>query len=134
MFPLDTRIIVADDMEAIRNLLVSHLENLGFKNIQVAADGSKTIDLLTKGVNTQQPIGLILCDWNMPVKTGMDVLLFVRSHQFYAKLPFIMVTQESEREQIAQAVLQGVSHYIMKPFTAATVKERLESVFQRISG
>ena len=129
MFPLNTRILIADDMKSITDLLKMHLKELGFENIQVATDGAKTIEILNRGANTRQPIELIICDWNMPIKTGLEILQFIRSNDTYKKCPFIMVTSESEREQVAQAVLEGVSHYIVKPFTGKVIKERLTSVY-----
>lgn len=129
MFPPNTRILVADDMKAITDLLKLHLKELGFENVQIATDGAQTINILSKGVNTRQPIELIICDWNMPVKTGLEILQYVRANDTYKKCPFIMVTSESERDQVAQAVLEGVSHYIVKPFTAKVIKERLLSVY-----
>ena len=132
MFPLETRILVADDMMAICDLIKMHLKLLGFENVTTANDGKQVIDLLNEGRQWGKSIELLICDWNMPIKTGIEILEYVRAHKDFEKIPFIMITSENDRKQVARAILEGVNHYIVKPFTSKTLKERLTSVYERL--
>ena len=109
-----------------------HLKLLGFENVTTANDGKQVIDLLNEGRQWGKSIELLICDWNMPIKTGIEILEYVRAHKDFEKIPFIMITSENDREQVARAILEGVNHYIVKPFTSKTLKERLTSVYERL--
>ena len=96
---------------------------MGFKNIDEAADGAVAAETLKK-----EDIGLILCDWNMPKMTGLQLLRSIRSHQTLKDIPFIMITAQGQREVVLEAVEAGVSSYILKPFTPATLLAKIEAV------
>jgi two-component system chemotaxis response regulator CheY len=117
------RILVVDDFQTMRRIIVNLLRQLGFTNMVEADDGSTGWDRL----QTEQ-IDLVISDWNMPKMTGIDFLKNVRANDKYKTLPFIMVTAEGKRENVVAAVQAGVSNYIVKPFNAATLKEKLVKV------
>lgn len=133
MFPLETRILVADDMPTIRDLVKTALKGIGYKNIIEAADGEQAMTILTKGLTNGAPIELIISDWNMPKMTGLELLKYVRSSTELQKLPFVLLTSESERDQVTEAVLSGVSQYIVKPFAAKMFEEKLKGVWAKHS-
>lgn len=130
MFDLNTRILVVDDMMTMRKLVSKVCKDLGFKDIVEAEDGNKAWEVLSTATPA---IGLIISDWNMPNFSGLDLLKKVRGDGRYAKLPFLMVTAEAEQHQIVQAITAGVSNYVVKPFTAETLKEKLEAVHKKFA-
>lgn len=131
MFPPDTRILVIDDMPSIRELVRNQLKTMGFKNIQEAADGEEGLKVLTAQVSTNVPIQLVISDWNMPKMNGLDLLKHVRAQSLWTGLPFVLLTSESEREQVTEAVLAGVSQYIVKPFAAKIFEDKLKTVWAK---
>ena len=130
MFDPKTRILICDDMMTMRKLVSKVCKDLGFKDITETADGLLGWAALTQA---DPPIGLIISDWNMPNCSGLDFLKKVRADPKFQKLPFVMVTAEAEQHQILEAVKSGVSNYVMKPFTAETLKEKLELVHKKLS-
>ena len=130
MFPANTKILVVDDMLTMRKLVTKACKDLGYQNVIDAADGAKAWEALS---GSSEPIGLIISDWNMPNCTGLDFLKRVRSSSQYGKTPFIMVTAESEQSQILQAAAAGVSSYIIKPFTAEALKEKIAAVYSKLA-
>jgi two-component system, chemotaxis family, chemotaxis protein CheY len=130
MFNLTTKILVVDDMMTMRKLVSKSLKEMGFTDIVEAADGAKGWETL---VNSTPAVGLIVSDWNMPNSTGIDLLKRVRSESRFKHLPFILVTAEAEKVQVAEAVQAGVSGYVIKPFTPESLKEKLESIYQKIA-
>ncbi|PZP39528.1 MAG: response regulator [Pseudomonas fluorescens] len=117
------RILVVDDAQTMRRIVVNLLRQLGFTNMTEADDGTTAWERL----NTEH-IDLIISDWNMPKMTGIDLLKKVRESEKYRVTPFIMVTAEGKRENVIAAVQAGVSNYIVKPFNAATLKEKMTKV------
>lgn len=117
------RILVIDDFQTMRRIIINLLRQLGFTNMTEADDGSTAWEKLQV-----EHVDLIVSDWNMPKMTGMDLLRKVRSSDKYKTTPFIMVTAEGKRENVIAAVQAGVSNYIVKPFNAATLKEKLSKV------
>jgi len=103
---------------------------LGFSNIKDAADGELAWTILNE---TNPPIQLIISDWNMPNCTGLEFLKRVRADEKFKKTPFLLVTAEAEQDQIIEAVKSGVDQYVIKPFSAATLKTKLEIVFKKYS-
>lgn len=130
MFPLTTKILIVDDMLTMRKLVGKACKDLGYLNLIEAADGAKAWEALNA---SEEQIGLIISDWNMPNCTGLDFLKRVRTSSKYGKTPFIMVTAESEQSQIVQAASAGVSSYIIKPFTADALKERIMAVYSKMA-
>ena len=131
MFDVSTRLLIVDDMMTMRKLVAKVCKELGFTDITEASDGAKGWEAIN---NASPPIGLVISDWNMPNTTGLDLLKRVRSDSRFGKLPFVMVTAEAEQHQIVEAVKAGVSNYVVKPFTADTLKEKLETVHKKIVG
>ncbi len=117
------RILVVDDAQTMRRIIVNLLRQLGFTNMTEADDGTTAWERLNA-----EHIDLIISDWNMPKMTGIDLLKKVRESEKYKASPFIMVTAEGKRENVVAAVQAGVSNYIVKPFNAATLKEKMTKV------
>ena len=118
------KILVVDDFATMRRIVKNILTQLGFKNIVEADDGTTAMKLLQ-----QEKIDLIISDWNMPKMTGLELLKAVRGEPSWAKIPFIMVTAEAQQDNIILAVKAKVSQYIVKPFTADTLGEKIQKVF-----
>jgi two-component system chemotaxis response regulator CheY len=129
MFPLDTKILVVDDMATMRKFVIKVCTEMGFTDFVEASDGTKAWEIIA---SAKPPIGLIFSEWNMPNCTGIDLLKRLRSDSRFAKIPFLMVTAESGNQQITEAVRTGVNSYVIKPFNQATLAEKLESVHKRI--
>ena len=122
------RILVVDDHVATRNLVKSILKGLGYDHIAQAESGELAIRRIFEG-----NIDLVICDWNMPGLSGIDVLKEVRADEAYKNLPFLMLTAEAYRENITQAMQLGVSDYISKPFTAEVLGEKLAAILKKWS-
>ncbi len=123
------KILVVDDFSTMRRIVKNLLRDLGFTNTVEADDGKTALPILEAG-----GIDFLVTDWNMPGMTGIDLLKAVRSNPKLVDLPVLMVTAEAKREQIVMAAQAGVNGYVIKPFTAATLKEKIEKVFERIDG
>lgn len=117
------KILVVDDFLTMRRIIINLLRQLGFNNVVEAADGQQALERVQ-----QEPIDLIVSDWNMPNMTGIEFLKHVRADEKTKKIPFIMVTAEGKKENVIAAVHAGVSNYIVKPFNAATLKEKMVKV------
>jgi two-component system, chemotaxis family, chemotaxis protein CheY len=129
MFPAETRILVIDDMLSIRDLVKNQLKSMGLKNLVEAEDGEQGLKVLIQQNASGSPIELVISDWNMPKMSGLDLLKQVRATPEWQSLPFVLLTSESEREQVTEAVLAGVSQYIVKPFTAKIFEEKIKGVW-----
>ncbi len=129
MFNTASRILIVDDMLTIRKITKKTLTDMHFKHIEEASTGAEAWQLITKQT---PPFDLIICDWNMPKMTGLEVLQKVRSTPEIASTPFILLTAETELVQVKTAIEAGVDDYILKPFTSDTFKVRLEAVHQKI--
>ncbi len=117
-------ILVVDDFSTMRRIIKGLLQDLGFSNITEAADGLTALSLLKAG-----NFDLLITDWNMPGMQGVELLREVRADERMKKLPVLMLTAEAKREQIVAAAQAGVSGYVIKPFTAATLKEKIGKIF-----
>jgi two-component system chemotaxis response regulator CheY len=124
------KILVVDDFSTMRRIVRNLLVELGFTNtlIQEADDGENALIMLRA-----QPFDLVVTDWNMPNMTGIDLLRAIRAEAALKGLPVLMVTAENNRDQIIAAAQAGVNGYIVKPFTAVTLKEKLSKIFERIA-
>jgi two-component system, chemotaxis family, chemotaxis protein CheY len=131
MFAPSTRILVVDDMMTMRKLVIKACKTMGFSSFEEAADGRLGWEKLNQ---TDPPIELVICDWNMPNATGLDLLRRIRSDSRFKTLPFILVTAEADRAQVIEAVQAGVSNYVVKPFTPDQLKEKLESAYKKTKG
>ena len=132
MFPPATKILVVDDMPTIRDLVKSQLRALGFKNIIEAPDGQAALELVVACAVTPAPVDLIISDWNMPKMTGLEFLKQIRASDQFSKLPFVLLTSESERDQVTEAIMAGASQYIVKPFAAKAFEEKLKGVWAKV--
>jgi two-component system, chemotaxis family, chemotaxis protein CheY len=119
----DMTVLVVDDFSTMRRIVRNILRELEFKDILEADDGSSAVEILKS-----QKVDLVVSDWNMPKMTGLDLLKFVRSNEPTKDLPFLMVTAEAQKENIVEAVKARVSNYIIKPFTAITLSEKLAKI------
>ena len=123
--PRDMKILVVDDFSTMRRIVRNILQQIGFTNIEEAEDGKMALNRLKGG-----GVNLVISDWNMPNMMGIDLLRHVRADDGLKKLPFLMVTAESQKENVIEAVQAGVSNYIVKPFTAETLEQKLELIFK----
>lgn len=130
MFAPTTRVMIVDDMMTMRKLVIKCCKELGLVDFQEAANGA---DAWEKISASNPPIGLIISDWNMPNSTGIDLLKRVRADTRTSKLPFVLVTAEAEKTQVAEALTAGVSAYIVKPFTTDTLKKKLEELYAKLA-
>jgi len=124
------KILVVDDFSTMRRIVRNLLVELGFTNalIQEADDGVNAMTVLK-----QQSFDMVVTDWNMPNMTGIDLLRAIRAEAALKGLPVLMVTAENNRDQIIAAAQAGVNGYIVKPFTAVTLKEKLDKIFERLA-
>jgi len=122
------KILIVDDFSTMRRIIKNLLRDLGFTNTVEADDGLTAIPILNSG-----SIDFLVTDWNMPGMTGIDLLRHVRADEKLRSLPVLMVTAEAKREQIIEAAQAGVNGYVVKPFTALALKEKIEKIFERIA-
>lgn len=121
------KILIVDDFSTMRRIIKNLLRELGFNNTIEADDGQSALPKLQAG-----GIDFLITDWNMPGMTGIDLLKAVRADPTLCQLPVLMVTAEAKRDQIVEAAQAGVNGYVIKPFTAATLQEKIEKIFERL--
>ena len=121
------KILIVDDFSTMRRIIKNLLRDLGYTNTSEADDGTTALPMLKGG-----GFDLLVTDWNMPGMQGIDLLKAVRADEKLSTLPVLMVTAEQKKEQIIEAAKAGVNGYIVKPFTAQTLKEKLDKIFERI--
>ena len=131
MFQLDTRILIVDDMMTMRKFVKKALAEAGFTNLTEAADGDAAFPLLKEAAGKNERFGLVISDWNMPKMKGIDLLKGVREDPALRDTPFILLTAEAEAHQIQQAAALGVDSYVVKPFSAETLKEKIAQVHKK---
>ena len=122
----DMKFLVVDDFSTMRRIIKNLLNDLGYANVTEADDGQTALPILQAG-----GIDFLVTDWNMPGMPGLDLLKAVRSDPKLAKLPVLMLTAEAKREQIVEAAQAGVSGYVIKPFTAVTLKEKIDKILEQ---
>ncbi|MBB1271671.1 chemotaxis response regulator CheY [Psychromonas sp. SR45-3] len=121
------KVLIVDDFSTMRRIIKNLLRDLGFTNTYEADDGHTALPMLKSG-----NFDFVVTDWNMPIMQGIDLLKEIRKDPQLKHLPVLMVTAEAKREQIIEAAQAGVNGYIVKPFTAGTLKEKLDKVFERL--
>ncbi len=126
----DINILIVDDMAAMRKILKTLLAQLGYKNVDEAEDGKQALEKLRQNPDKY---GLVITDWNMPNMTGIELVQAIRSDEKLKHLPVLMVTAEAKKENVLMAIKAGVNNYIVKPFTAETLKEKLEAIFSSLN-
>jgi two-component system chemotaxis response regulator CheY len=119
------KILIVDDFATMRRILKNILKQLGFKNLVEADDGTTAWEILQ-----EQEIDLIISDWNMPKMTGLELLKKARADAKYKAAPFLMVTAEAQKQNVIEAVQAGVSNYVVKPFTAEAISDKLEKILK----
>ena len=122
------RILIVDDFSTMRRIVKNLLADLGFTITAEAEDGSGALAMLRA-----EPFDFVVTDWNMPVMTGIELLKAIRADAKLKTLPVLMVTADAKREQIIEAAQCGVNGYIIKPFTAQTLEEKLGKIFERLA-
>ena len=118
-------ILVVDDFETMRRMIRDILKQLGYENIHEAENGADALGVLKK-----EKIQFIISDWNMPQMSGIELLKTVRATEEWKDLPFLMITAESQKEKIIEAVKYKVSNYIIKPFTPEALMEKINKIFE----
>lgn len=130
MFPKDTNILVVDDMMTMRKLVKKSLTELGFSRFTEAENGQVALEKFKMVMgNPSTQFNLVISDWNMPQMTGIDFLRSVRSIPGGGQVPFILLTAESEKSQVIEALKARVSGYVIKPFTTQMLGDKLKAVY-----
>ena len=120
------KILVVDDFATMRKVIRNILKQVQYENIVEAEDGVVALSILKS-----QKIDFVISDWNMPNMTGYELLKAVRADPEIGKTPFLMITAESLQENVVAAVKAGVSNYIVKPFTAETLNEKITKIMEK---
>ena len=121
----DMKFLVVDDFSTMRRIIKNLLNDLGYGNVTEADDGQTALPMLQAG-----NFDFLITDWNMPGMPGLDLLKAVRADARLAKMPVLMLTAEAKREQIIEAAQAGVNGYVIKPFTAVTLKEKIDKILE----
>ncbi len=123
---VNMKVLLVDDFATMRKIVRNILGQLGIKNVDEADDGSTALPKLK-----QNKYDIVISDWNMPKMTGLDLLKAVRADENLKSIPFLMVTAEALKDNIVAAAQAGISDYVVKPFTAATLEEKLKKIFAK---
>lgn len=121
------RILVVDDFETMRRIVRSLLKDLGYENVEAAEDGAMGLKMARSG-----RFQFVISDWNMPVMNGLDMLQAIRADPALAQLPVLMVTAEAKKENVIAAARAGANGYVVKPFTAATLGEKITQICEKL--
>src|SRR3989337_999705 len=124
MLDLKMKVLVVDDFSTMRRILKNILKQIGYSDIEEAEDGNSALARLRQG-----GFGLVVSDWNMPNMTGLDLLKAIRADNALNNMPVLMVTAEAKKENVMDAIKAGVNNYVVKPFTADILKEKIEKIF-----
>jgi len=127
MVDKNMRFLVVDDFNTMRRIVRNLLKELGFNNVEEAEDGVDALNMLRAG-----GFDFVVSDWNMPNMDGLQLLQTIRADGALSKLPVLMVTAEAKKENIIAAAQAGASGYVVKPFTAATLEEKLGKIFEKL--
>jgi len=119
------KIMVVDDMSTMRRIVKNLLKQLGFGNVEEAENGQEALNKLRA-----DKYGFVVSDWNMPVMSGIELLRAIRGDETLKSIPVLMVTAEAQKENIIEAVQAGVSNYVVKPFTAEILQEKMSKIFK----
>lgn len=122
-----TKFLVVDDFSTMRRIVRNLLKELGYSNVDEAEDGAMALSKLKN-----ENFDFVISDWNMPNMDGLEMLKQIRADTAIAKLPVLMVTAEAKKENIIAAAQAGASGYVVKPFTAATLDEKLGKIFEKL--
>ncbi len=122
-----TKFLVVDDFSTMRRIVRNLLKELGYTNVDEAEDGAMALSKLKS-----EQFDFVISDWNMPVMDGLDMLKNIRADSALSKVPVLMVTAEAKKENIIAAAQAGANGYVVKPFTAATLDEKLSKIFEKL--
>ena len=122
------KVLVVDDQNSVRQMTRMTLEEIGFRHIHEAENGVQAMEKAAL-----QPLDLIISDFNMPEMDGLGLLRAVRGHPVVRKVPFILLTGRGDKELVVKAAQAGVNNYLIKPFTAAILREKIEQVMGKLS-
>jgi len=131
MFSPNTKFLIVDDFATMRKVVKKVLMELGYGDIQEAEDGKIALQLIQQAAESGTLFQCIVSDWNMPNMTGLELLKACKADPKLKEIPFMLVTAESEKEQIIEAAKAGVSEYVVKPFNAATLRDKLTRVYNK---
>lgn len=127
MLDNNMKILVVDDFSTMRRIIKNILREIGYHNVEEAEDGAKALEKLKL-----TPFDFVVTDWNMPNMPGIELLKEIRKDPELKAIPVLMVTAESQKENVVQAVEAGVNNYIVKPFTATALKERIDLIIEKV--
>lgn len=120
------KILVVDDMSTMRRIVKNILKQLGFSNMDEAENGQEALQKLRADA-----FGFVVSDWNMPVMPGIEMLRAIRADERLKHIPVLMVTAEAQKENLIEAIQAGVNNYVVKPFTAETMQEKINKIFNK---
>jgi two-component system chemotaxis response regulator CheY len=123
---LNMKILVVDDMSTMRRIVKNILKQLGFTNVEEAENGQEALQKLREST-----YGFVVSDWNMPVMPGIEMLRAIRADDKLKHIPVLMVTAEAQKENLIEAIQAGANNYIVKPFTAETMQEKISKIFNK---
>jgi two-component system chemotaxis response regulator CheY len=133
MFPYDSLILVVDDSNMVRTLLKQQLLSLGYHRTLEAENGKDAIKKMDVIYSEGGKIDLLIVDWNMPEMNGIDFLTVIKKIEKYKKIPFLMMTSESETGSVIKAIVLGVTDYVVKPFNNTILTEKLRGIWTRMN-
>jgi two-component system chemotaxis response regulator CheY len=122
------KVLVVDDFATMRKIIRNVLKQIGFDDIAEAEDGAAALQIIKR-----EKVGLVVTDWNMPNMTGLELLQNIRQNSGCTDMPVLMVTAEGLKENVLEAVKAGVSNYVVKPFTAEVLQEKIETIFKKMA-
>ncbi len=127
MADANMKILVVDDFATMRKIIKNLLRELGYSNVEEAEDGAQALDKLRAG-----GFNFVITDWNMPNMPGIELLKTIRQTEDIKDMPILMVTAEAEKDKVVAAVQAKVNNYVVKPFTAAVLKEKIDAIFEKL--
>ena len=119
------KILTVDDFSTMRRIIRNMLRQLGYSNVVEAEDGAEALSLLQR-----EKVDFVISDWNMPNMSGLDLIKAIRADEYLKPLPVLLVTAEALKENVVEALKAGVNNYVIKPFTAETLKEKIDAIFK----
>jgi len=128
MAEANMKILVVDDFATMRKIIKHLLKELGYSNVEEAEDGAMALEKLKEG-----GFNFVITDWNMPNMPGIELLKALRQTEGIKDTPVLMVTAEAEKEKVVAAVQAKVNNYVVKPFTAAVLKEKIDTIFAKLA-
>jgi two-component system chemotaxis response regulator CheY len=128
----NSKILVIDDYETIRVILKNTLAELGYKNVHEARNGKEAFEMLTDVATEKEPYEILFLDWNMPKMNGFEFLKLCRQNPRFKNLPIVMITAESEHNNIIRVMKMGATDYIVKPINKKVLKKKIETIAEML--